>query len=160
MKRLEYLNLALNNVERIENLERCESLEKLDLTLNFIGELTSVVSLKGNIHLHTLLVWNNSNNVLIIFYKITPLLLMMHRKLHTHILCGFRHLTGNPCAEFSGYRDYVIATLPQLQVLDSEPILRSDRIRALQNYNRTSKIILQQQEQYTGTGFILFSLSR
>ena len=56
MKRLEYLNLALNNIECIENLEGCESLEKLDLTLNFIGELTSINTLKANIHLRTLLV--------------------------------------------------------------------------------------------------------
>ena len=27
-----------------------------------------------------------------------------------------RYLTGNPCTDFQGYRDYVIATLPQLQV--------------------------------------------
>jgi protein TilB len=27
-----------------------------------------------------------------------------------------RYLTGNPCADHEGYRDYVIATLPQLQV--------------------------------------------
>ena len=51
---LEYLNLALNNIERIENLEGCESLNKLDLTLNFIGEITSVQSLSNNIHLTTL----------------------------------------------------------------------------------------------------------
>lgn len=37
MKELEYLNLALNNIELIENIENCESLEKLDLTCNFIG---------------------------------------------------------------------------------------------------------------------------
>lgn len=54
LKKLEYLNLALNNIERIENLEGCESLQKLDLTVNFIGELTSVQTLKSNIHLETL----------------------------------------------------------------------------------------------------------
>ena len=27
-----------------------------------------------------------------------------------------RYLTGNPCTEYEGYRKYVIATLPQLQV--------------------------------------------
>lgn len=49
-----YLNLALNNIERIENLEGCELLEKLDLTMNFVGELTSVNSLKNNYHLKEL----------------------------------------------------------------------------------------------------------
>lgn len=54
LKKLEYLNLALNNIERIENVQGCESLKKLDLTVNFIGELTGVETLKNNIHLETL----------------------------------------------------------------------------------------------------------
>ena len=54
LKELEYLNLALNSIERVENLEGCESLTKLDLTLNFIGELTSLASLKHNDHLREL----------------------------------------------------------------------------------------------------------
>lgn len=36
LKELNYLNLALNNIEVIEGLEGCESLEKLDMTCNFI----------------------------------------------------------------------------------------------------------------------------
>jgi len=36
LKELEYLNLALNNISKIENIEGCESLKKLDLTCNFI----------------------------------------------------------------------------------------------------------------------------
>jgi Leucine Rich Repeat. len=36
LKELQYLNLALNNIKKIENLEGCESLAKLDLTCNFI----------------------------------------------------------------------------------------------------------------------------
>lgn len=36
LKELNYLNLALNNIEVIEGLEGSESLEKLDMTCNFI----------------------------------------------------------------------------------------------------------------------------
>lgn len=36
LKELEYLNLALNNIDCIENISGCESLRKLDLTVNFI----------------------------------------------------------------------------------------------------------------------------
>ena len=43
---LEYLNLAMNNIERVENTEPLEKLEKLDLTLNFVGEITSIELLK------------------------------------------------------------------------------------------------------------------
>lgn len=59
MKKLEYLNLAINNIEKVENLEGCESLQKLDLTLNFVGELTTVETLKQNIHLRELFLTGN-----------------------------------------------------------------------------------------------------
>ena len=96
LKQLDYLNPALNNIERIENLERCEALKKLDLTVNFIDldEMHTVGSLKSNTCLTELF------------------------------------LTGNPCTAHweSGYRDYVIATLPQLESLDGNAITRAERI--------------------------------
>ena len=46
LKKLEYLNVALNNIEKVENLEGCESLNKLDLTVNFVGELSSITCLQ------------------------------------------------------------------------------------------------------------------
>lgn len=36
LKELEYLNMALNNVSKIEGLQSCEFLKKLDLTVNFV----------------------------------------------------------------------------------------------------------------------------
>jgi protein TilB len=36
LKELEYLNMAVNNVAKIEGIKTCESLYKLDLTLNFV----------------------------------------------------------------------------------------------------------------------------
>lgn len=82
-KDLEYLNLALNNIQKIENLERCEFLMKLDLTINFISKtaLSTVKTLKNNLHLKEL------------------------------------YLSGNPCTDFTGYRQFVIGTLPQLKKL-------------------------------------------
>ncbi|KAM9718997.1 dynein axonemal assembly factor 11 [Menidia menidia] len=59
LKKLEYLNLALNNIEVIENLEGCESLQKLDLTVNFVGFLSSVESLRPNVHLRELFLVGN-----------------------------------------------------------------------------------------------------
>jgi protein TilB len=49
--------LALNNIEKIENLENCEFLSKLDLTVNFIGDLESVENLADNYHLKELFVF-------------------------------------------------------------------------------------------------------
>lgn len=82
---LEYLNLAVNNITRIQNLQKCESLKKLDLTVNFVDKagLLSLHSLEANYNLQELF------------------------------------LLGNPCAEWHGYRKFVIAKLPNLKRLVS-----------------------------------------
>lgn len=49
----------MNNIERIEGLESCESLRRLDLTLNFVGEITSVESLRQNEFLEELTLMGN-----------------------------------------------------------------------------------------------------
>ena len=56
---LEYLNLAMNNIERVENTEPLEKLQKLDLTLNFVGEITSIEILRNNLHLKSLFLMGN-----------------------------------------------------------------------------------------------------
>lgn len=112
LKRLEYLNLALNNVERIENLDLCESLNKLDLTLNFIGELTSVESLRENYNLRELI------------------------------------LTGNPCTDYEGYREYVIATLPQLTKLDCVDITDTIRLQTIPHLMKNRMRIVQLQANH------------
>ncbi|KAM4604710.1 dynein axonemal assembly factor 11 [Polymixia lowei] len=112
LKKLEYLNLALNNIELIENLEGCESLQKLDLTVNFVGRLSSVESLKHNLHLRELF------------------------------------LVGNPCAEFEGYRQYVVASLPQLKWLDGTEVNRSERIRAGQGLEEVRRSVQWQELEY------------
>ena len=94
LKELKYLNLALNNIKLIENLEACESLEKLDLTVNFVEDLLCIENLKNNEFLRELYC-------------------------HWRIIIHYRHLIGNPCAQVDGYRDFVIATLPQLKVPNS-----------------------------------------
>ncbi|RLN48982.1 hypothetical protein BBJ28_00015605 [Nothophytophthora sp. Chile5] len=101
MKELRYLNLALNNISKIEGLQCCEFLNKLDLTVNFVDFDTledSIDHLKPLQHLREL------------------------------------YMLGNPCQSDweTGFREYVIASLPQLQLLDGKEIQRSDRIKALQ----------------------------
>lgn len=112
LKKLKYLNLALNNIEVIENLEGCESLQKLDLTLNFVGCVSSVAALTQNIHLRELF------------------------------------LLGNPCADFQGYRPYVVTLLPQLQFLDGKEISRSERLQAAQGLLQLRAVVHRQEEEY------------
>lgn len=90
----------------------CEFLEKLDLTLNFIGDLLSIDSLTLNIHLKEV------------------------------------YLTGNPCTDYHGYRDYVVAVLPQLVSLDGTEITRSERILATQQLHMLREEIVRQQEEH------------
>ncbi len=100
LKDLEYLNMALNNVSKIEGLDKCEFLNKLDLTVNFVDvdELESSMDhLSEREHLKDL------------------------------------YMMGNPCqANWPGFKNYVIARLPQLQFLDGEAITRSMQIIAKQ----------------------------
>ena len=53
---MRYLNVAVNNIARVENLQRCESLQRLDLTMNFIplSQLASLASLSPNYNLREL----------------------------------------------------------------------------------------------------------
>lgn len=62
MKDLVYLNLALNNIAKIEGLHNCEFLGKLDLTVNFIDldELKdSIDHLQSRTNLHDLYMMGN-----------------------------------------------------------------------------------------------------
>lgn len=99
LKELDYLNLALNNISKIEGIEACESLRKLDMTVNFIGieELEeSVYNMKANVMLEDL------------------------------------YLTGNPCEDWPGHKQYIIAHLPQIKQFDGKLILPAERIKARQ----------------------------
>ncbi|XP_075406689.1 dynein axonemal assembly factor 11 isoform X2 [Tenrec ecaudatus] len=52
---------------------------------------------------------------------------------------------GNPCADFEGYRPFVVATLGQLKWLDGKEIERSERIQALQDYPEIERQIREQE---------------
>ncbi|CDJ33778.1 leucine rich repeat protein, putative [Eimeria mitis] len=85
LKRLEYLNVALNNIE-------------LDLTVNFISLCRleeSLSNLKQVSSLEDL------------------------------------YLMGNPCTEWTGFRSFTIANLPQLKQLDGKVVTPVERIQAL-----------------------------
>lgn len=55
---------------------------------------------------------------------------------------------GNPCADYEGYREYVIATLMQLKELDGKEIERSERIKALQAYAGAEGEIIRSYVRY------------
>ena len=54
LKCLQYLNVSMNVIDIIEGLEGCENLKKLDLTLNFVGRISTIINLRKNQHLEEL----------------------------------------------------------------------------------------------------------
>lgn len=125
LKKLEYLNLAINNIEKVENLSACESLQKLDLTLNFIGDLTSIESLKENLHLEELFLTGN---------PCTGMMGLLPLNIYQLIILDY------PC-----YRDYVIIALPQLKSLDGREVTRTERFKAQQNFDANRREVIQLQ---------------
>lgn len=63
-------------------------------------------------------------------------------------------LMGNPCADYEYYRQYIVATLPQLRELDMQEIERSERIKALQIYARTRDDVIESYQRYEKTRII------
>jgi protein TilB len=126
-KRLEYFNLALNNIHCIEqgSLSGMESLRKLDLTLNFIDldcletsadELGRCQSLKELFLIGNPCMGLNENTN----YTLS-------KELNAVNSGAEKSKKG-----WSGCRAYIIARLPNLQLLDGMEIKRSERIIAMQ----------------------------
>ena len=60
----------------------------------------------------------------------------------------FRYLTGNPCTDYDGYREYVIGILPQIDVLDGIDVTSFDKLVAKQQLSNVTRKIIDQQKTY------------
>ncbi|CAH8642162.1 unnamed protein product [Schistosoma margrebowiei] len=133
-KSLRILYLQNNLIPKIENLSKLKKLEYLNLALNNIEK---VENLEGCESLKKL---DLTVNFIGDLFSIESLG-------NVHFLEEL-YLTGNPCTEYPGYREFVIATLPQLKLLDGVEITRSERIIALQNLERIRPIIEEKQREH------------
>ncbi|KAL3869889.1 hypothetical protein ACJMK2_042516 [Sinanodonta woodiana] len=131
---LKILYLQSNLIPKIENVGRLKKLEYLNLALNNVER---VENLEGCESLKKLDLTVN------FIGELTSIECLRD-------LCHLQemYLTGNPCSEYDGYREYVIATLQQLRYFDGQEVEKSERIKALQNYGIVRPRILQQQEAY------------
>eukprot|EP00049_Salpingoeca_infusionum_P013642 m.254834 g.254834 ORF g.254834 m.254834 type:complete len:418 (+) comp15495_c0_seq2:175-1428(+) len=150
---LEEVSLHQEGIERIEFLDTaCKQLKILYLQNNIIGKIENVGRLKSlqylNLALNNIVVIENVEGLeSLVRLDLTVNFIQDVRSVQT--LKGLEHfrelyLTGNPCTSIEHYRDYVIATLPQLETLDGQAILRSERIRAQQRYESICKEIDEQ----------------
>lgn len=130
-RELKILLLQGNLISKIENLHKLKWLEYLNLSLNNIEVIENLEQLESLTKLDLTLnfigrlqsVENLRDN-----YNLRELI-----------------LTGNYCTNFDGYRNFVIATLPQLSTLDGCEISRGDRIVAHREYDKCRNVIIQQQ---------------
>ncbi|XP_054446073.1 dynein axonemal assembly factor 11 [Pteronotus mesoamericanus] len=154
---LEELSLHQQEIERLEHIDKwCRDLKILYLQNNLIGKIENVSKLKKLEYLNLAL--NNIEKIenLEGCEELAKLDLTVNfigelssvKALQHNIHLKELFLMGNPCADFDGYRQFVVATLQQLKWLDGKEIERSERIQALQNFPVIERQIREQERAY------------
>ncbi|XP_066873324.1 dynein axonemal assembly factor 11 isoform X6 [Kogia breviceps] len=154
---LEELSLHQQEIERLEHIDKwCRDLKILYLQNNLIGKIENVSKLKKLEYLNLAL--NNIEKIenLEGCEGLTKLDLTVNfigelssvKALQHNIHLKELFLMGNPCADFDGYRQFVVATLQQLKWLDGKEIERSERIQALQDFPEVEQQIREQEKAY------------
>ncbi|XP_057388362.1 dynein axonemal assembly factor 11 isoform X1 [Balaenoptera acutorostrata] len=155
---LEELSLHQQEIERLEHIDKwCRDLKILYLQNNLIGKIENVSKLKKLEYLNLAL--NNIEKIENLeagCEGLTKLDLTVNfigelssvKTLQHNIHLKELFLMGNPCADFDGYRQFVVATLQQLKWLDGREIERSERIQALQDFPVVEQQIREQEKAY------------
>ncbi|XP_077990866.1 dynein axonemal assembly factor 11-like [Glandiceps talaboti] len=154
---LEEVSLHQQDIEKIEHIDKwCRDLKILYLQSNLIPKIENVGRLKKLEYINLAL--NNIERVENLegcesLKKLDLTVNFVGELTSLECLSGNYNLeeiflTGNPCINYEGYREYVLATLPQLQRLDGKKISKSERIVALQLIDEIRPQILEQQEEY------------
>ncbi|XP_006830906.1 PREDICTED: protein tilB homolog [Chrysochloris asiatica] len=154
---LEELSLHQQEIEKLEHIDKwCRELRILYLQNNLIGKIENVSKLKKLQYLNLAL--NNIEKIenLEGCEGLTKLDLTVNFIGELSSIKSLQHnphlkelfLMGNPCADFQGYRQFVVATLQQLKWLDGKEVERSERIQALQNYPRIEREIREQEKTH------------
>ena len=131
-RHLKILYMQNNLVSKLQNLHRLKELEYANFAVNNVVKIENLqrcesltkldltcnfVSKAGLLTVHTL----EAN------YKLEDLYLM-----------------GNPCADFGGYRAFVVGTLPQLKKLDGTAVTPSERILSKQELPAITERLLKE----------------
>ncbi|KAI0209882.1 tilB-like [Lamellibrachia satsuma] len=133
-KHLKILYLQNNLIPRIENVSRLKELEYLNLAINNVEKIENLEACES-------------------LQKLDLTVNFVGEISSIKSLQGLSHLTelyltGNPCADFEGYRQYVIATLPQLKKLDGVAVDKSERILAVQALREIEPTLVEQERAY------------
>ncbi|XP_055643623.1 protein tilB isoform X2 [Toxorhynchites rutilus septentrionalis] len=128
-KDLKILLLQSNLISKIENLQKLKKLQYLNLAINNIERIENLEPLES---LHKLDLTLNFIGELSSVESLR----------NNHSLREL-FLTGNPCTDYPGYRDYVMCALPQLDSLDGQEITITDRLKASRHFKQIRDNIVQ-----------------
>jgi protein TilB len=127
---LKIIYLQNNYIDKIEHLSRLIELEYLNMALN---NITAIDGLEGCEKLNKL---DLTCNFVVDLVTV--------QNLSANPLLRELYLVGNPCDKFEGYREFVIASLPQLRYFDGTEITPSERISAKRKYPQLLDKVIQQ----------------
>lgn len=132
---LKILLLQSNIIPRIENLHKLKRLEYLNVAVNNIERIENLELCES---------LNKLDLTLNFIGELTSV-----ESLQGNYNLRELVLTGNPCTDYEGYREYVIATLPQLIKLDCVDITDTIRLQAMPQLmkNRMRIVQLQAEQQ-------------
>lgn len=115
------LLLQNNIIPKMEGLNKLRELDYLNLALNNISKIEGV---DGCESLRKL-------DLTVNFVDVEDLEESMYN-LKANIMLEDLYLSGNPCEDWPGFKQYVIAHLPRLKQLDGKMVLPHERIKARQ----------------------------
>ncbi|POM76304.1 U2 small nuclear ribonucleoprotein A' [Phytophthora palmivora] len=131
-RKLRILYLQNNIIEKIEDLTHMKELRYLNLALNNISKIEGLQSCE----------FLNKLDLTVNFVDFDTLEESIdHLKPLQHL--RELYMLGNPCQSNweMGFREFIIASLPQLEILDGKEIQRSDRIKALQVFGERQQYV-------------------
>eukprot|EP00798_Chlamydomonas_sp_ICE-L_P007763 gene7763-948_t len=117
---LKILYFQNNLIGKLENLHKLKELEYLNMAVNNVAKIQNLQRCESLVKL----------DLTINFVPKSGLLSIASLQHNVHL--EELYLLGNPCTDWEGYREYVIAKLPNLKKLDGTAIKHSERIAALQ----------------------------
>jgi len=133
-RHLKILYLQSNLIGRIENVSKLKELEYLNLALNNVLKIENLQSCES---------LNKLDLTVNFIGELTSISCLRRNEFLREL-----YLTGNPCTDYLGYRDFVIATLPHLTHLDGTEINKSERIEAIQKLESIKCDVIKQQKNY------------
>lgn len=127
---LRILYLQNNYIEKIQHLSLLRELEYLNLALNNISII------EGLEECEKLNKLDLTCNFVVDLVTVSSL--------QANPLLKEMYMIGNPCDKFEGYREFVIATLPQLKTFDGKEITPTERVTAKRKINQLLNSIIDQ----------------